>query len=93
MKKVIIRTAQAGVFYGQLKSFKDGVAEIIGCRRLWYWEGAASLSQLAVEGVGKPRECKFPPKVPRHRVLGVIEIIDTTAKAQESIESVPDWRV
>lgn len=32
-------------------------------RRLWYWDGAASISQIAVDGVSKPENCKFPESV------------------------------
>lgn len=28
-------------------------------RCLWYWDGAASLMQLAMEGVTAPQNCKF----------------------------------
>jgi hypothetical protein len=93
VKKVIVRTAAAGVFYGALKKYTNGEAVLVNCRRLWNWYGAATLSQLAVEGTTEPASCKFPQTVPLHRVFGVIEIIETTPRAQESIESVPVWRV
>jgi hypothetical protein len=60
-------------------------------RRLWFWSGAASLSQLAMEGVKNPNECKFPCEVDRVELLQVIEILDVTDKARESIASVPVW--
>ena len=50
-KYVIVRTYSAGVFAGTLES-KEGKEVILSnARRLWYWKGAASLSQLAMEGV------------------------------------------
>ncbi|MBO7280999.1 MAG: hypothetical protein J6V00_07540, partial [Bacteroidaceae bacterium] len=58
-KKVIIRADRAGVFYGTLTAIEGDEAIIKDCRRLWYWDGAASLSQLAAEGVKKPQNCKF----------------------------------
>lgn len=59
-KYVIIRTRSAGVFAGVLKSYKAGEAILNNARRIWYWSGAASLSQLAVDGTSKPHECRFP---------------------------------
>ena len=60
--------------------------------RLWYWDGAASLSQLATEGVSKPQNCKFG--VPINVVLTeAIEILDVTEKARKCIMGVPSWRV
>jgi hypothetical protein len=90
---VIIRTAQAGVFAGELLAARTGnEVELLNARRLWYWDGAASLSQLAMEGVSKPQNCKFPPEVIRITLLGVIEVIEATTKARESIAAVKPWR-
>lgn len=67
-------------------------ADLKDARRLWYWDGAASLSQLAVDGVCAPRNCKFTLTVPTMTVLGVIEIIPCTEKAIKSIDGVPVWK-
>lgn len=97
MAKSIIRTYSAGVFFGEVTKTEDTlfgrVATIKDCRRLWYWDGAASLSQLAQEGTSKPSSCKFTVTVPEMEVIGVIEIIPATDKAIESINAVPLWRV
>ena len=61
-------------------------------RRLWYWDGAASLSQLAVDGTCRPENCKFTVTVPEMTVLGVIEIILCSNKAIKSIEGVAEWK-
>ena len=92
MKHVLIRTQAAGVFAGILVSKKGNEVKLKNARRLWYWDGAASLSQLAVDGVSKPDNCKFPTEVKEIILLGVIEIIITTKKAQNSIAKVPVWK-
>lgn len=96
-KKVIIRANRAGVFFGTLKEKHEtpsGVEVVLeNSRRLWYWDGAASLSQLATEGTKKPDHSKFTVTVPEHNVMQVIEIIPCTDKAIESIESVRVWRI
>lgn len=90
-KFVVIRTYSAGVFAGYLKKRDGKEVELTSARRLWYWSGAASLSQLAVDGVKNPDACKFP--APVNVVLTeAIEIISTTTKAQKSIEGVKIWR-
>ena len=48
-KYVIVRTYSAGVFSGNLKSRNGQEVVLTNARRLWYWAGAASLSQLAVD--------------------------------------------
>ena len=95
-KKVIIRADRAGVFFGTLKQKRETPAgvevELENSRRIWYWSGAASLSQLATEGTKNPGDCKFTVVVPHHTVMQVIEIIPCTEKAIKSIESVKVWR-
>ena len=91
-KYVICRTYSAGVFAGNLKSRDGKEATLTNARRLWYWAGAASLSQLAVTGTSKPKECKFPVAVPSVTLTEVIEILDVTPEAETSIQAVPEWK-
>ena len=91
MPYVICRTYSAGVFAGYIKSREGQEVELINARRLWYWDGAASLSQLACDGVSKPTKCKFPKEVPSIILLQVIEIIPVSAVAKKSIAEVKEW--
>lgn len=90
-KYVIVRTYSAGVFAGNLQSQNGKEVVLSNARRLWYWKGAASLSQLAMEGVKLPKECKFPCEVNRVELTEAIEILDVTPEAEKSIKSVPIW--
>jgi hypothetical protein len=92
MPYVIVRTHSAGVFAGYLKSQIGQEVVMLQARRLWYWSGAASLSQLAMEGTKKPDECKFPIAVDQIHLLQAIEILDVTYNAQKSIEGVKIWK-
>ena len=91
-KKVIIRADRAGVFFGTLKEKNGTEVTLTDCRRLWYWDGAASLSQLAVDGTNNPNDCKFTVTVPEIIITGVIEIIPCSDKAILSIEGVKEWK-
>lgn len=91
MKYVIVRTYSAGVFAGYLEKREGKEVVLRNARRLWYWSGAASLSQLAMEGTKKPKECKFPIAVDRIELTEAIEILDVTEIAKNSIESVSIW--
>ena len=91
MEYVIVRTNSAGVFAGYLESRNGQEVIMRQARRIWYWDGAASLSQLAVNGTSKPENCKFPIAVNKVELLQVIEILDCTEKAKQSIESVSIW--
>jgi len=89
----IVRTESAGVFAGYVKERIGQEVMLLEARRLWYWDGAASLSQLAIEGVSKPQNCKFPAPVSEILLLGAVEILSVTKQAQDSIASVPVWKV
>ena len=95
MQKSIIRTYSAGVFFGEVTKQENTPAGVIvtikNCRRLWYWNGAASLSELSQSGV-KRDDSKFSVVVPEMVVAGAIEIIPCTEKAVESINAVPVWK-
>ena len=91
LRYVIVRTYSAGVFAGNLESKNGREVVLINARRLWFWAGAASLSQLAMEGTSKPLECKFPCEVNRVELMEAIEILDVTEKARISIKEVPIW--
>lgn len=88
---VIVRTYSAGVFAGAFVSRNGQEVVLSDARRLWYWAGAASLSELAMRGTSKPGQCKFPIPVGRIELLQAIEILDVTEAAEQSIRSVPIW--
>ena len=92
-QKYIIRADRAGVFFGEIESRTGSEVTMRNVRRIWYWEGANTLSQLAVDGTMFPDKCKFSVVVESMTILGVIEIIPCTDKATKSISEVPEWRL
>ena len=88
---VIVRTYSAGVFAGEIVSRNGKEVVLRSARRLWFWAGAASLSEMAVRGTSKPTECKFPVEVPSVTLTEAIEILDVSPRAQASIKGVPVW--
>lgn len=91
-RNYIIRADRAGVFFGKIKERNGSEVTMTDVRRLWYWDGAASLSQLATEGVKAPQNCKFTVYVPEMTILGVIEIIPCSTIAEDSIKGVSVWK-
>jgi len=90
---VIVRTYSAGVFAGYIHRRENKEVELKNARRLWKWSGAASLSQLAMEGVARPDDCKFPCIVKSVLLTEAIEVLPCTLTAIESIAEVPIWKV
>ena len=88
----IIRTYSAGVFAGLInRKVKGKINTIFNSRRLWYWSGASSLSQLANEGVKSPDNCKFAQKVEQTDLTEIIEVIPCTKVAENNIKGVKVW--
>lgn len=88
----IVRCKSSGVFSGYVESRNGREVVIRKARRLWYWAGAATLSQLAMEGTKKPDECRFPCEVDRVKVLDAIELLDVSAAAKKSLDGVKIWK-
>ena len=91
-ERKIVRTNRAGVFFGKIEKRDGNTVVMSNARRLWYWDGAASLSQLAVDGTVWPDNCKFTVVVPEMTILGVIEVIPCSEKAEKSITEVAEWK-
>ena len=88
----IIRGDRSGVFFGQIVERKDREVTLTNCRRVWYWDGAASLSQLAAEGVKAPQSCRIAMPVEELTVRDAIELIRCTDAAVDNIKAVPEWK-
>ena len=91
-KYCIVRGREFGVFAGTVEAVEGNRVLVKNARRLWYWDGAASISQLAAEGVTNPDGCKFTVIVDSVLLLGVIEIIPATGRAKRCIEEVKAWK-
>ena len=83
-KYCMVRTYSAGVFAGTIEEKNGKEVKLSNARRIWYWDGAASLSQLATEGTSEPINCKFPVEVSEVLLMEVIEIIPITDVAKKS---------
>lgn len=91
-KYCVVRGENFGVFAGTVEQVEGNKVLLRNARRLWYWDGAASLSQLAMVGVKVPGNCKFTVRVESIVLLGAIEIIPATEAARVCIEEVPEWK-
>ena len=91
-KYCIVRGDCSGVFAGNIKSHNGREVCMTNVRCLWYWDGAASLLQLARDGVAKPCDCKFTVTVDEIELLDAIEIIPCTSVAEQCIKAVAEWK-
>lgn len=90
--KYIVRGDRSGVFYGEIKERNGKEVTMTNVRRLWYWDGANSISQLAQCGTVNPKNCKFTVTVDEMLILDAIEIDKCSQEAIKSIEAVKEWK-
>ena len=88
----IVRCDRAGVFFGAIKERRGTEATMTNVRKLWYWDGASAVEQIALEGVKKPDNCKFTVTVDEMEIFDPTQIIRCTDAAIASIEAVREWR-
>lgn len=91
-KYSVIRGRGFGVFAGTVEAVEGDTVKLSNARRLWYWDGAASISQIAAEGVNAPRNCKFSMAVESIVLRDWIEIIPCTDQAATIIQEVKEWK-
>lgn len=85
---VCVRTYSAGVHCGYLELQNGKEVILRDAIRIWYWDGAFTLSDLAVNGVASPDKCRFGVTLDKIILTEAIEIIPCTNKARKSIQSV-----
>jgi len=85
----IIRGKDSGVFFAHGVERDGTEAKLDWSRMIHYWEGAAALSQVSIDGIRSGRVCV--PVVDRI-VLDVCEIIPCTDAAVANLLGQPEWR-
>lgn len=91
-KYVIVRGNRSGIFAGTFAGTEKGLTRLTDCRRLWYWDGAASDFQIATDGTTKPDNCLFTVTVAEIILTDVIEVIPTTETAEKRIKEIKEWK-
>ena len=91
-KYYIIRGDRSGVFFGQIAGWNGQEMALRNVRKLWWWDGACAVEQLAVDGVTNPRGCKFTVVVPEMVITDAIQLIPCSDKATKVLSGVKVWK-
>ena len=87
-KKVLVRSYDAGVYFGALEKVDGETIRLTNVRNIWQWEGASCLSQIANDGI---RGGKVGPVVGTMIINRVCQVIPLSEKAIKNLESQPSW--
>lgn len=91
-KFYIVRADRAGVFFGKIKTCSHDRVHMTDVRKIFYWDGACAVEELAVNGVQRPDDCKFTVIVDEMTIADPIQIIPCTEKAVKILSEVPVWK-
>ena len=91
-EQVLVRTYSAGVHFGELVSREGKEVVLKNARRIWYWNGACSLSQIAVDGLPNNGNQKISVVVPEVLLTESIEILKMTEAASKKLSEVLEWK-
>ena len=91
-KYYIVRANRAGVFFGKIKERTQGEVTMTDVRKVWYWDGACAVEQLATDGTKAPKSCKLTVSIPEMIIADPIQIIPCTDEAVKSLSAVAVWQ-
>ena len=91
-KKIIARIERAGVFHGVL-DYKDAeITRMTHVRRIYYWQGALSVTDMAVNGISAASKVTVPASVVEFDTPQVVELIECSNEASQVIENITPWK-
>lgn len=87
---VIVRSAKAGVFFGELDEI-NGNSVVLNSSRNFLSGQEGGMSEVAVNGARNPSDIKLRIAVKKRLIFGVKDIMHVTEKAQKSLQEYPVW--
>lgn len=87
-KKVLVRSYDAGVYFGTLEDMEGDTVRMSNVRNIWHWTGASCLSKIANDGItGDKVSCVVSSIV----LTRVCQVMPLTREAINNLESQPVW--
>lgn len=87
---VIARIERAGVFMGILTHIDSDIVRLTNVRRIYYWEGALSVTDMASNGIKSGKVSK-PCELVEFNRTALVEINKCSDKAAECITAIKPW--
>ena len=89
-KKVLVRSYDAGVYFGTLEKVEGETVLMRTVRNIWRWNGATCLSQIANDGIKGGRVSQEVGSMILNRVC---QILPLGANAIKNLEEQPAWKI
>lgn len=90
-KRIIARIDRAGVFYGTLDYIDSEIIRLKDTRRIYFWNGAMSVTDMAAKGITGGK-VTIPVTSVEFMTDKVVELNECSNEAVKSIEAIEAWR-
>ena len=90
-KKIIARIDRAGVFHGTLDYIDGEIIRLKDARRIYYWNGALSVTDIAAKGITGGK-VTIPVSTVEFMSDKIVELNECSEESTKSIESINAWK-
>ena len=90
-KKIIARIDSAGVFHGTLDHIDGEIIRLKNARRIYYWNGALSVTNIAAKGITGGK-VTIPVSTVEFMSNKIVELNECSEEASKSIETIKPWK-
>ena len=90
-KKIIARIERAGVFHGTLDHIDNDIMRLKDARRIYYWNGALSVTDMAAKGITGGK-VTIPVTTVEFMSDKIVELNECSTDASKSIETIKPWK-
>lgn len=87
---VIARIDRAGVFMGTLAHIDSDIVRLFNVRRIYYWQGALSVTDMASNGI-KSGKVTLPAAAVEFETKNVVELVLASDEATARIKAIEPW--
>lgn len=91
-KYFIVRCDRAGVFFGNIKEKSKDSVIMTNVQKIWYWDGACAVEQLALTGPMKPKSCKLTVIIDEMEVFSPNQVIECTNESITTLKGISIWK-
>ena len=90
-KKIIARIDRAGVFHGTLDYIDTEIIRLKDARRIYYWNGALSVTDIAAKGITGGK-VTIPVNTVEFMSDKIVELNECSDESTKAIESIKPWK-
>ena len=92
-KYVIVRSNEAGVFFGILSAKEGTELTLTNARKVYYWSGAACVEEMSQHGIQNLKDSKLTIFVDTIIISNYVQILFCSEEAIENIKNAKSWTI